>query len=323
MSDYEPLDISQHFNGGLDALGGDAAEIGPRHFRGLPFAIGADPGRCFISLDGNGEPVEVPVSRTASRIIFAHRLLETEIDEGGAVGVHVADYIFTLSNGQGHVVPVRERFEIGFVPTDSFRGPSGLPFLAVTDGKHRLFPRNEGQWQEVGRRQTEYLQATAKSYFLWSWANPEPDSAVESIRIVPKGPAFVIAAVTLSHLDEHPFARQGRREAKITITDPVAAVSPFDLEVQVDRGDTTYAFSLPKDPGDGFLNGYHRGFGEANNDEASPAYAEISAVPLGNGVHQAGWRIHRPSALGRGRGQGQSRDPKGAHRIDGPRPQLG
>ena len=57
-----------------------------------------------------------PVSRTASRIIFAHRLLETEIDEGGAVGVHVADYIFTLSNGQEHVVPVRERFEIGFVP---------------------------------------------------------------------------------------------------------------------------------------------------------------------------------------------------------------
>ena len=89
------------------------------------------------------------------------------------MGVHVADYVFSLANGQEHVVPVRERFEIGFVPTDSFRGPSGLPFLAVTDGKHRLFPRNEGPWQEIGRRQTEYLQATARSYFLWSWTNPE------------------------------------------------------------------------------------------------------------------------------------------------------
>ena len=207
MSDYEPLDISQHLNGGLDALGsGGTAEIGPRHFRGLPFSIGSDPARCFISLDGEGDPVSVPVGSSASRIIFAHRLLASDIDEGGPVGIHVADYIFSLSNGQEHVVPVRERFEIGFVPTDSFRGPSGLPFLAVTDGKHQMFPRNEGKWQEVGRRQTEYLQATARSYFLWSWTNPEPDVAVESIRVVPRGPAFVIAAVTLGNVDEHPFA---------------------------------------------------------------------------------------------------------------------
>ena len=156
----------------------------------------------------------------------------------------------------------------------------------------------KGSGRKSDARQTEYLQATARSYFLWSWANPEPDSAVESIRIVPKGPAFVIAAVTLSHLDEHPFARQGRREAKITITDPVAASSPFDLEVQVDRGDTTYAFPLPRDPGDGFLNGYHRGFGEANNDEASPAYAEISAVPSATVSIKQGGESIAPTCLG-------------------------
>ena len=58
MADYEPLDIAEHLNGGLDALGADAAaEIGPRHFRGLPFDIGDDPSRCFISLDGGSEPV--------------------------------------------------------------------------------------------------------------------------------------------------------------------------------------------------------------------------------------------------------------------------
>ena len=280
MPDYEPLDLTQYLNGGLDALGADtAAEIGPRHFRGLPFAIGDDPSRCFISLDGDGEPVSIPVGNSASRVIFAHRLVASEIDDGGPVGLHVADYVFSLANGQRHVVPIRERFEIGSVPTDSFRGASGLPFLAVTDGKHRLLPRKEGEWQEVGRRQTEYLQATARSYFLWCWTNPEPDVEVESIQIVPRGPAFVIAGVTLGHLDEHPFARQGRREARITITDPVFASSPFDLEVEVDRGDSTYAFPLPKDPDNGFLSGYHRGFGEQNNDEASPSYAEVSAVP--------------------------------------------
>ena len=62
MADYEPLDLSEHRNGGLDALGpGATAELGPRHFRGLPFDIGADPAECFISLDGDCSPVTVPV----------------------------------------------------------------------------------------------------------------------------------------------------------------------------------------------------------------------------------------------------------------------
>ena len=280
MTDYEPLDLSEHRSGGLDSLGrGVTAEIGPRHFRGLPFDIGADPSECFISLDGNSAPVTVPVGNSAYRVVFAHRLVSSEIDQGGPVGIHVADYVFTLKNGERHAVPIRERFEISSVPIDSFRGPSGLPFLAVTDGKHQMFHRSEGSWHEVGRRQSEYLQATAKSYFLWSWSNPLPDVRIESIEIVPKGPAFVVAGITLGHVDEHPFARQGRREAKITITDPVLAATPFDVDVEVDRGDSTYAFPLPNDPDEGFVSGYHRGFGEQPNRQASHSYAEISAVP--------------------------------------------
>ena len=280
MPDYEPLDLSEHLNGGLDALGEDAtAEIGPRHFRGLPFGIGDDPTKCFILVDGDCAPVNVPVGSTSHRVVFAHRLVTSEIDEGGPVGEHVADYVVTLENGDRHVVPIRERFEIGTVPTDSFRGASGLPFRAVTDGKHQLFHRTEGPWHELGRRQTEYLQATARSYFLFSWSNPEPDVPIDSIEIVPKGPAFLVAGVTLGHVDEHPFARQGRREARITITDPVLAAAPFDVEVDVDRGDSTYVFPLPQDPDEGFVSGYHRGFGEQPNEDASPSYAEISAVP--------------------------------------------
>ena len=241
MVDYEPLDLSEHRNGGLDSLGrGVTAEIGPRHFRGLPFDIGVDPSECFISLDGDSDPVTVPVGNSAYRVVFAHRLVSSEIDQGGPVGVHVADYVFTLKNGERHAVPIRERFEISSVPIDSFRGPSGLPFVAVTDGKHQMFHRSEGSWQEVGRRQSEYLQATAKSYFLWSWSNPEPDVTVESIEIVPKGPAFVVAAITLGHVDEHPFARQGRREAKITITDPVLAATNRSTSTSKWTGETRH-----------------------------------------------------------------------------------
>ena len=140
MSDYEPLDLTQHLNGGLDALGADAdAEIGPRHFRGLPFAIGDDPSRCFISLDGDSEPVSVSLWATPlHRIIFAHRLCGVRNRRRRAGGRPRRRLrVFRLANGQRHIVPVRERFEIGLVPTDSFRGASGLPFLAVTDGKHQ------------------------------------------------------------------------------------------------------------------------------------------------------------------------------------------
>ena len=94
MADYEPLDLAEYLNGGLTELGdGAMAEIGPRHFRGLPFAIGDDPSRCFVALDGDSGEVRVPVGSSAFRIVFAHRLVASEIDDGGPVGVHVADYV--------------------------------------------------------------------------------------------------------------------------------------------------------------------------------------------------------------------------------------
>ena len=117
---------------------------------------------------------------------------------------------------------------------------------------------------------------------------------IRSIRITPKGPPFLIAAVTLGQVDEHPFARQGRRETRITITDPKLANVEFDLEVEVDRGDSTYAFPLPTDPDRGFLNAYHQGFGEPQNEAASPSYVEISAIPSATvSIKQGGQTIAR------------------------------
>ncbi len=289
MSDYQPLDLSHHLNAGVDVLGaGAVARIGPRRFRGLPFSIGDDPTKCFIALDGDSTSIRIPVGHSAFSVIFAHRLIRSEIAEGGPVGARVADYVFALENGRKVVVPIRERFEIGVVPTSLFQ----LPFRAAPDDKHRLMPRHEGAWNDMGRRQTEYTQATARDYLLWSWANPRPQSPVQSVEIVPKGPAFVVAAVTLGLVDEHPFARQGRREAVITFDDPELAESPFDVEVEVDRGDSTYVFPLPKNDEAGFLDAYHRGFGETQNETSNPSYVEISAVPSATvSVNQSGRAI--------------------------------
>ena len=38
--------------------------------------------------------------------------------------------------------------------------------------------------------------------------NPTPDAAIESIEIVPSGPRFIVAAITLGQLDEYPFVKQ-------------------------------------------------------------------------------------------------------------------
>ena len=52
MPDYEPLNLSEKLNAGLDILDSDvAATVGVQHFRGLPFLINDDSSKCFIALD--------------------------------------------------------------------------------------------------------------------------------------------------------------------------------------------------------------------------------------------------------------------------------
>jgi hypothetical protein len=282
MNDYKPLDLSGVLNAGIEVLGDDShdVDVGAQSFRGLPFQVGPDSGGdCFVALESSSGPARIDVGGSAHRVVFAHRLLSSEIDSGGPVGLPVAEYVFHMAGGKEFRAPIRERFEIASVPNDSFRGPSGLPFQAVTDQKHTLFDRDQGPWEDLGHRQTEYDQATARSYFLWAWTNPEPESVIESIEILPQGAKFIIAGVTLGHVDEHPFARQGRREARITVTDDAIANQPFDLSVEVDRGDTTFVFPLPKEPDSGFTDAYHKGYGQEDNTESDSAYAEVSAVP--------------------------------------------
>ena len=283
MQDYEPLDISKSCNSGPEILGSGAGDVetGLRSFRGLPFMIGGLAGgiggNSFIAPSPNGGSVFVPVGKAAKRVLFAHALLETKLAEGGRLGEPVAEYVFYLSSGRQERVNIRERFEIAASP--SFPpGTPGPPYRAVTDGKATLMPRYEGEFDAAGKRQTEATQATAELCWLWSWENPEPDSSIETIEIVPAGMRFFIAAITLGHLDEHPFPREGRRPAKITLLDEADAAKPFDIDVEVDRGDATYVFPLPAVSSDEFLAAPYS-WGQDDNESSSPSYVEISATP--------------------------------------------
>jgi hypothetical protein len=296
MSDYEPLDLTTLCNAGPEMFGERIQPpVGAQTFHGLPFQIGpvssdgetgdSRPVASFLGFgQGAGlrtEAVRVPIERAARRVIFAHALLESDLMSGGPLGRVIAHYLIHFADGEVVRVPIRERFELAVVPL----GWGQFPFLAVPDRKNSLAARYEGRWDAVGFRQTEASQGTPRAYYLWAWENPRPETTIAAVEIVPEGPRFVVAGITMGHVDEDPLCRAAAREVVVTLprTEECAGAPPaekkFSLEVEVDRGVATYPYPLPADADAGFLaDGFH-GWGEARNPASSPAYVEIAATP--------------------------------------------
>jgi hypothetical protein len=226
MPSYEPVDLSTVCNAGVEVLGDDRGDVplGRVDLRGLPFLIGSEPPaaeRCFLLPDA---PASVGIGRLAPRVIVAHRLLEPGAPAGHAVGQTVAEYVFHLAGGEVVTVPIRERFEIQVVPPVWGR----LPFLAVTDTSDHNLPRYEGKWGEAGHRLTEHAMGWPAGYYLWCWENPHPERSVERIEFIPHGTRFVVAGITTSDVDEHPFVREPARPVVLVTICRPAGYSALD-----------------------------------------------------------------------------------------------
>jgi hypothetical protein len=263
MPSYEPVDLSGACNAGIDVLGSEPGEppLGRVNLRGLPFLIGPQPPsqqRCFLL---PGAPVPVGIGRLARRVIVAHRLLEPGAPAGHAVGQVVALYAFHLAGGEVVTVPVRERFEIQVVPPAWGR----QPFLAVPDTSDYNLPRFEGSWGEAGNRLTEHARGNAAGYYLWCWENPHPERVVERIEFIPHGPRFIVAGITTSDAEEHPFVRAPARPVRLVPADGRTGV----FDVDVDRGVATYPQPLPGADD-------RAGWGAA---DGSSAYTSVAALP--------------------------------------------
>lgn len=277
--DYEPLDLSAFRNGGIDLLGdAPGVPLGGQTLHGLPFHIGCDgcdAGSFLAFGDRLGvAPVEIPIDRAARTVVVAHRLLESQILDGGPVGTVAAEYVVCFADGAEVVIPIRERFEIAI--------PSAwgqLPFLALPDRKNSLPPRWEGRWSAAGQRQMEVVQGTAAAYFLWAWRNPRPDVPIATLRIAPKGPRFIIAGITLGHVDEYPLGRAAAVPIRVELKEPTIAARPFDVAVDVDRGVAGYPFPLPAAPAESFLGDGMAGWGEALNGRSASSYVNVAANP--------------------------------------------
>ncbi|MBM3935038.1 MAG: hypothetical protein FJ319_12190 [SAR202 cluster bacterium] len=282
MPEYQPIDISKWCNAPASTIGAEKKlAAGRESFRGLPFLIGKDGGAadsdCLVAPHLAGKSVKIELKVQARRLIFAHLLLETKLAEGGSLGDKVADYVIQLSDGRKVKETIRERFEIAAFPGFP-NGTPGLPFRGLPDTNAVRHPRYEGKWSDAGRRQIEAAQSAARFFYLWAWTNPDHTKTIESIEIIPCGPKFVIGGITAGLADEHPFARDARRPAKITLKSKEAAEKPFNVDVSVDRGDATYTHPLPLATNDEFLKGPYA-WGQKQNEKSSPAYVEISAVP--------------------------------------------
>jgi hypothetical protein len=259
MPSYQPVDLSAACNAGVDVLGetGGDAPLGRVELRGLPFLIGQD-SACFVL---PAMPVSVSVGRLAPRVIVAHRLLEPGAPAGHAAGAPVADYAFHLAGGAVVTIPIRERFEIQVVPPVWGREP----FLAVTDTSDHNRPRFAGEWSDAGWRLTEHARGNSAAYYLWCWDNPHPDRVLTRIEFIPRGPRFIVAGVTTSDLDEHPFVRSPAVPVRLEAKD-----APDDVfHVDVDRGVATYPQPLPGDDD-------RAGWGAT---EGGSAYTSIAALP--------------------------------------------
>lgn len=277
--DYAPLDLAPHRNAGAEVVPSQQRPArGRQLFHGLPFQVGplTGDGPLFLVLGGDDlASRRIPVGRRAQHIIFAHRLLDSHLMEGGPVGEQVAEYVVHYADGTEERLAVRERLEIGVVPSEWGQ----WPLLAVADQANALPARYEGRWGLAGQRQTEATGGNARDYYLWPWANPRPECAIDAIELAPTGPRFLLAAITLSGLAEVPFNRAGKREVRIVLPQAGDAGRPFALEATVDRGVATYPYPLPSDLVTGFVQDGMRGWGEPRNSENSPVYVEVAATP--------------------------------------------
>jgi hypothetical protein len=263
MPSYDPVDLSAACNAGVEVLGDEPGDVplGRVVLRGLPFVIGPEPPSAERCLLLPGAPTSVGIGRLARRVIVAHRLLEPGAPAGHAVGRTVAEYAFHLAGGQVVVAPIRERFEIQVVPPVWGR----QPFLAVADTSDYNLPRFAGRWGEAGARLTEHAVGNPAGYYLWCWENPYPERPVERIEIIPRGARFVVAGITTSDVDEHPFVRAPARPVRLVVKDGPGGV----LHIEVDRGVATYPQPLPGEDD-------RAGWGAA---EGTSAYTSIAALP--------------------------------------------
>jgi hypothetical protein len=286
--DYRPLDLSALYNRSTELLEDplDVA-LGERTLHGLPFHFAdAQASKSLLLLEPEKAPVFVDLACHARWLVFAHAVLETDLYEGGPVGMDCAQYTLHYADGTSLTRPVRQRFEIGPTPR-KWEGRAipldwgQTPFLALNDAQHQLMDRCCGRYDAAGARLVEVEDPQSRipyvlpyRFYLWPLENPAPEKLVDRLELRSTGRSVIIGAITSSNLAEDPFGREVSRDVLLELH---GRALDEQVEVRVDRGFASYTFrlaggSLDHDPD------FPKGWG-ASAAEPGKGYVRITATP--------------------------------------------
>ncbi len=262
--DYRALDLSSLYNRPT-ALLEDPHEVqlGPRILHGLPFRFAdADAPRTLLLLEDGQPAANLAVGSQANWLVIAHAVLETDLYEGGPVGMPCAEYSLHYSDGTSITRRVRQRFEIGPTPR-KWEGRAipldwgQTPFLALNDAQHQLMDRCCGRYDAAGARLVEVEDPQSRvpyilpyRFYLWPLRNPEPHKTIQRLEMRSAGRSVIVAAITLSQLEEDPFGRDVSRDVLLELHERSV---DEQVEISVDRGFNSYTYriaggSLETDP---------------------------------------------------------------------------
>lgn len=267
--------------------------LGERTLHGLPFSFG-DEEAAVLRADPGAE-TEIPVSETATWLVFAHAVLETDLYAGGEIGEPVGSYRIRYADGGTAEIPLSQRFEIGPTPRKWLGHVTPLdwgqtPFLAVNDAEHELMDRVCGRFDETGARLVEIEDPQSRvpyvlpyRFYLWAWQNPRPEAEITEITVSGgEHHTIIVGAVTRSILDEEPLNRSVAREMLIDLSD---ADMDESVEVHVDRGFSRYVYRVNRSDGRGRLGivGWGSERSESRTGYTRIAAADSATVTIGRG----------------------------------------
>ncbi len=239
---------------------------GTQRFWGVPFTAGdTDPSKPGLLVAGDRDsvtPITVPLTGTASHIVFAHfcdSLARTTVagqtrDYPAPVvtapGEHLANYVIVCADGLEHVVPIRRRFEVNQAQTRMQSGfmnrahqglmPVALrgPYPADMWGRFQTGVSLGLPGRPLSAREdTLSRMKPAPSWSIYAMANPSPKKRLKALRIEPTGAAAIgIGAVTKFNGTAHPLRHERLETVQVDLprgADRATAGAGADIDLGV------------------------------------------------------------------------------------------
>ena len=279
---------------------------GTQTFWGVPFDLGSGAGdhSSLISAGSDGSTVQtsIPVSATASYLIFAHlcdsRARTTVAGQSSdyavpvvtAPGEHLADYVLVYADGTTATTAIRRRFEVNQVMTRMQSGFMCRPHQDLTPMPMRgPYPANMwGRFQTeaavgpVGepaspREDLEARQNPAASWSIYALPNPHPELEVAELRVEPTGAATVgIGGLTLFSGADHPLRHQPLETLALQFQNGVDAATALE-SAKIDLGVIARRYQIQRFDPATWLGAPVKGRGEAPDDRHFTPAVDVAA----------------------------------------------